>query len=85
MIKNFAELVVMNMADVGRVATQVGESGDRVGDRATRHFLRRAHFVVDLTGAIFINQVHGAPVSANFGYKIVLDMSEDINDGIADA
>ena len=85
MIKYLAQLVVVHMSDVRRITAQVSESGDRIGDRAARHFLCRTHLVVYIARAVFVDQVHSATLCADLGNKLLVDLSKNIDDCIADA
>ena len=42
-----ADLVVLDLADIGRARAEIGDADDGVGGRAAGHFGRRAHVAVD--------------------------------------
>ncbi len=84
MIENCAELIVPDPADVGRRATEIGEIGNGVGNRATGHFGCRAHHRVDFVSALLVDQCHRASHDADLIEEIILNVGEDIDDRVAD-
>ena len=85
MIEDFTELVVFYPPDVRGVATQVGETSNRICDRTARHFRRRAHHGVDFVGTLLVNQVHRARHDAHFFDQCIIDMCQNIDNRVADA
>ena len=79
------ELVVAYLADVGSRAAQVRKAGDRVRNRAARHFGRGAHLVIDLPGTVLVNQGHRAGFRADALEERVVHVGENVDNGIADA
>lgn len=46
--------------------------------------MRRTHAVVQMTGAVLVDQVHGAFVDVFFLQEIIGGVGDDVDDGIAD-
>ena len=58
--EHLAELVVVDLADVGGAAAEAGDTAHRVGRRAAAHLDRRAERLVEVDRAIGVDQVHPA-------------------------
>ncbi len=84
-IENGAELVCFDLADVGGRAAEIGKAGDRICNRAARHFRRRPHLRVEFARLLFIDQRHRAGHGADVFEEVVFDVSEYVDDGVADA
>ncbi len=85
MIEDATKLILPDPANIGRGATKIGEAGDGIGDRSARHFGCRAHRRIDFARAIEVHQRHGAAHGADLLQKCVIDVSQHVDDGIADA
>ena len=55
-----ADLVVLDLADIGGAGAEIGEADDGVGGRAAGHFGGRAHVLVDRQRARLVDQRHAA-------------------------
>jgi hypothetical protein len=77
MHKNITQLVRSDAPDISRGATEIGEAGDRVGDRATGHLGCRPHHVVNFMGPVFVDQGHRATRCADLVQEILDDRVTD--------
>ncbi len=84
MIEDPAQLVIPDFADIRGRTAQVGEIRDRVGNRSTRHLGGRAHHVVDVLGTFLVDQRHRPGLRADPVEKLVVDVRQDIDNGVAD-
>ena len=80
-----AELVVLDLAHIGRARPERREPGDGIGRRAARDLARRPHAAVELDRARGVDQLHDALLDAVLVEEALLDRGDDIDDRIADA
>ena len=85
MIEDAPQLVITHLANIRGGPTQIGESGNSIGDGTARHLSRRPHHRVDLVGAILVDQRHRPGLGPDLLEKIMVDVGKNVDDGIADA
>ena len=79
-----AELVVEHPAEVGRTPTEAGHTRDGVGRRAAGHLDAGAHGVVDLGGAIGLDERHGSLDQVERTDEGLLLVAEHVDERVAD-
>src|SRR6476646_7318121 len=79
-----AEIIVLDLADKGRLRAEARDADDGVCRRPTRTFHCRAHCGVDCLRARLIDQSHRTLVHALRDQEIVLGAGDDVNDSVAD-
>ena len=84
MAVEFADLVVLDLADKGRARAETGDADDGVGSRAARHFRGRAHVAVDRGCPRLVDQGHAALGHAVVGQKLLVGAHQHVEDRIAD-
>ncbi len=65
-----ADLVVLDLADIGGSRAEIGDADNGVGGRSARHFGRRAHVAIDRGRAGLVDQRHAA-----FGHAVAVQKS----------
>ena len=83
--ENRAKLVVLDLADIGRLATQMGNARNRVGRRSTADFLGGADPAVKINRALHVDQLHDAFADARLGQKCIIGAGQHIDHGVADS
>ena len=84
-IEDLAELVVPDAADVCGAPTEIRESGDSVSDGAAGHFGGRAHHLVYLVRAPFVDQVHRSWDDTDPFDELMVDVRQHVDNRVADA
>ena len=79
-----ADLVVLDLADIGGAGAEAGDADDGVGGRAAGHFGGRAHVLVDRGGARLVDQRHAALGHAVAGEKTLVGLHQHVENRIAD-
>ena len=79
-----AELVVLDLAHVGRLGAERGERRHGVGARAPGHLDRRPHAIVELDHARPLDQVHGALDQTEALERALVGLGDDVDDGVAE-
>ena len=82
--EHLAELVVVDLADVGGAAAEAGDTAHRVGGRAAAHLHRRAERLVQLDRAIGVDQVHPALDEAVLDQERVGRVGDHVDECVAD-
>ena len=85
MIEDFTKLIVANLANVSRSATQICESRNCVGDRTTGHFCCRAHPRINVVCLILVDKCHRPQWCSYRIQEGVIHVREHINNSVADA
>ena len=83
MAKHLAQLVVLDLADVGGPGAERGERRHGVGAGAPRHLDRRAHALVERDHPRLVDQGHGAFGEIQAIQRAVLGLGDDVDDGVA--
>ena len=79
-----AELIVGHLADVGRLAPERGDAGDRVPRRTAGRLLARSHDAVELLGHLGVDQIHRALRQVVRRQQRVVGLGDHVDDGVAD-
>ena len=79
-----ADLVVLDLADIGGTRAEIGDADNGVGGRAAGHFRGRAHVAVDRRRARLVDQRHAALGHAVVGQKLLVGAHQHVEDRIAD-
>ena len=79
-----ADLVVLDLANVGRAGAETGHPDNGVGRRSAGHFHRRAHILVDRCGAGLVDQRHAALDHAVPAKKALIGLHQYIENRVAD-
>ena len=79
-----ADLVVLDLADIGRARAEIGDADNGVGRRAAGHFGRRPHVGVDRGRARLVDQRHAALGHAVAGEKTLVGLHQHVENRIAD-
>ena len=79
-----ADLVVLDLADIGGARAEIGDADDGVGRRTAGHFRGRAHVLVDRGGARLVDQRHAALGHAVAAEKGFIGLHQDVENRIAD-
>jgi hypothetical protein len=82
--EHLAELVVAHLADIGALAAERGDPGDRVAARAAGHLDAGSHRGVELLRPRLVDQHHAALGQLVRGQEGVIGMGNDVDDGVAD-
>ena len=80
-----ADLVVLDLADIGGTRAQAADADDGVGGRAARDFRRRAHVGIDRGGPRLVDQGHAALGHAVLGQKGFIGPDQHVEQRVADA
>ena len=80
----FADLVVLDLADIGGAGAEAGQADDGVGGGAAGHFGGLAHIGVDRRGARLVDQRHAALGHAVLDQKIVFRPHQHVEQRVAD-
>ncbi|MGY4328810.1 hypothetical protein ACVWWG_003227 [Bradyrhizobium sp. LB7.2] len=80
-----ADLVVLDLADIGGARPQAADADDGVGSRAARNFRRRSHVVVDGGGPRLVDQGHAALGHAVLAQKGFIGLDQHVEQRVADA
>ena len=79
-----AQLVVADLADVGRTTAETGHATHRVGCRATAHLDGRPERPVQLDGAVGADQRHRALQQVVGAEELVARVGDDVDECVAD-
>ena len=79
-----ADLVVLDLADIGGAGAEAGDADDGVGGRAAGHLGRRAHVAVDRGRAGLVDQRHAALGHAVASEKALVGLHQHVENRIAD-
>ena len=79
-----ADLVVLDLADIGGARAEIGDADDGVGGRAAGHFGGRAHVAVNRGGARLVDQRHAALGHAVADEKGLVGLHQHVENRIAD-
>jgi len=85
MCKDRAKLVILDLADIGSAAAQMGYTGNGVCRRPARYFLGRPDPRIKIDRALHVDQLHHALLHAGLGQKCVGCMSEHVDHRVPDA
>ena len=83
--EDLAELVAVDLADVGPPAAQRRDAGHGVAGGTARHLDARTHAAVQLLGAGGVDQRHRPLLDPVGREKGVVGMGDHVDDGVADA
>ena len=84
MREHVAELVLRDLADVGGLAAERGDAGDRVRGRSARGLDAGAHDRVQPIGRGGVDEVHRALGQAVLLQEGIVRLRQDVHDGVAD-
>ncbi len=79
-----AELILGNLAEIGGLATEIGDAGGRIAGAAAGGLHRGAHHTVKPLGTLRIDQVHGALGDGVVDQELVVAARNNVDDRIAD-
>ncbi len=79
-----ADLVVPDLADIGRPRPQIGDADNGIGRRTAGHLDRRAHILVDRQRAGLVDQRHAAFCHAVTAKKALVGLHQYIENRVAD-
>ena len=79
-----ADLVILDLADIGGAGAEVRQPDNGVGGRAARHFGGLAHIGIDRRGARFVDQRHAALRHAVLHQEVVFRPHQHVEQRVAD-
>ena len=79
-----ADLIVLDLADIGRAGAKIGNPDNGVRGRATGHLGRRTHVAVDRCGARLVDQGHAALGHAVAAKKLLVGLHQHVENRVAD-
>jgi len=77
-----AELVVLDLADIGRSRAEIGDADNGIGGRSARHFGRRTHVPIDRGRTGLVDQRHAAFGHAVAIQKSIVGLHQDIENRV---
>ena len=83
--EHLAQIIGVDLADVGGASTEAGQSDDRVRGRTAAHLDSRAERSVQLRGTVDLDECHRALHEAVLDQELLGRRCDHVDEGVADA